>query len=108
MYTRQQVLLGSADGSGITGNPVFIGDFDKVTVSRQTSTGSAVNMVLQGSNEDGFTAAIPATSWSNLTTITGAGLYTVDPGFRWIRSTRSIIGTSASSNETHILEGKTV
>lgn len=108
MYTRNQVLLGSADGSQITSNPFFIGDFDKVTVSRQTSTASAVNMTIQGSNDDGFTAAIGAATWSTLTSIPGAGLYTIDPGFRWLRSTRSIIGTSAASNETHVLEGKTV
>ncbi len=54
--------------------------------------GSPSTVTVQGSNDDGITAAIA--NWSNLTTIIGAGMFNITPGFRWIRAIRSNVTTA--------------
>lgn len=120
-YTKNKVALGSAN-SNITSLPYYIGDAQFLTVSIQTSTASALgSTTIQASNADGFGTGSESTDlnlnsagalWSTLTTITSAGVYNISPsvgpigtsaggmGFAWVRSTRSIIGTSAASNVT--------
>lgn len=49
--------------------------------------GSPSTTTIQGSNDDGYTAAI--TNWSNLTAVIGVGMVEIDPGFRWLRCIRS-------------------
>ena len=48
--------------------------------------GSPSTTTIQGSNDNGSTAAI--TNWSTITTV-GAGLYDIEEGFRWLRCIRS-------------------
>ena len=117
LYTRQQVNLGAAD-SGTTGSPWFVGDFVTLTVSIQTSSTSASRFTVMGSNLDGFQSTLSVNGgfgsyvqtgfgWSHITVITSQGLYTIDPGFRWINALRSDFNSgSASSNVTIIFEGK--
>lgn len=105
-YTQFQTNLGAAN-SNLTGQPWFVGDAATLTVSIQSSTGSASRYTILGSNADGFQTAlgtpsqtVPAGGWSFITAITSQGLYTIDPGFRWINSVRTVIDTSATSNVT--------
>jgi hypothetical protein len=49
--------------------------------------GSPSTTTLQGSNDDGRTAAIA--NWSTLTTVLSAGLINITPGFGWLRLQRS-------------------
>lgn len=95
-YTRSQVILDS-NSSG-TGTAYFTGDARIITFSVQTSTGSASRFTVSGSNADGFQAAIPETSWSVLTAVTARGLYTLDPGARWIRAEQPDIALSSASS----------
>ena len=81
----------SATSSTYTSSAFFWGDFEYGSV--QWSDGGNSTLTIQGCNEDGFGGtSVNATSgvtWSNLTAITSAGLYTIDPGPRWIRAQRN-------------------
>lgn len=105
MYTQRVDLLG-LDTSTFTSNPLLVADFRDMSLSIQTSTASASNITIQGTNVDGFTAAIPNGAWSTLTVIGTAGIQTVDPGIRWLRAIRDAIAVSANSNTTVSLQGK--
>jgi hypothetical protein len=76
----------SANSSSYTAGAYCVVDLRQMAVSLATSTTSASRLTLQASHEDGFTAAI--TVWSDLTAITLAGVYTIDPGMRWMRGLR--------------------
>ena len=97
-YTNSEVILDS-NSSG-TGLAYWTGDARLVTLSIQSSTGSASRFTVSGSNADGFQAAIPEASWSVLTTITTRGVFTVDPGCRWIRAEQPDFALSATSAVT--------
>ena len=103
-YTKNKSIL-SAANSNLTSPPIYVGDAFYMSFSRQTSTTSAANLTIQGSNANGFndvdlTLASSNTLWSTITTNTAAGIYSVSPGFAWIRAIRQSIGVSATSNET--------
>lgn len=100
-YTMPQTVLGSGS-SGSSGDH-FVGDARLLTVSVQTSTGSASNVTISLSNADGFQAAIPAASYSVATVLTKSGIFTVDPGARWMKVERADIAISATSNTTVLL-----
>jgi hypothetical protein len=111
-YTGYQINLGAAN-SNLTGGAWYVGDAATLTVSIQSSTGSASRYTILGSNGDGFQSAlgtpsqtVPAGGWSIITTITSQGLYTIDTGFRWINSVRTVIDTSAASNVTILFTQK--
>ena len=97
-YSKQQVLLGLASDSSGTSPAIFVGDARLLSLSRVTSTGSASNLTVSLSNDDGFTAAI--TSWSVVTILPNQGIFTIDPGARWLRAERALISISQTSNET--------
>lgn len=98
MFTRPQVILDS-NSSG-TGLPHFVGDARLLTLSIESSTASASRWTISGSNADGMQAAIPEASWSVLTTLLGRGLYTIDPGARWLRAEQPNFSLSATSANT--------
>jgi hypothetical protein len=75
--------------STTTSSPVFVGDYKRLTL-QIFGAGSA--FIVQGSNDDGFSAAI--TNWSTMTTLPAAGIYSITPGPRWLRSDRT--GSTAS------------
>lgn len=105
MYTRRYDLLGSAD-SAFTSRAIMVADFRDMSLSIQSSTASASNITVQGSNAEGFATAIANATWSNLTVIATQGIQTIDPGIRWIRAIRDGIAVSAASNTTVTLQGK--
>lgn len=85
MYTRDHSFFTAGSPSATTSSAWFVGDFQSLTVQ----FGSASTVTLQGSNADGFTAAIPDGTWSNLSVIAAAGIQKVETGFRWMRAYRS-------------------
>lgn len=97
-HTRPQVILTSSSSG--TGTPYFVGDARLLTLSIQTSTGSASRFTMSLSNADGFQAAIPEASWSVATVLLNAGIYTIDPGARWLRAEQPNFALSATSAVT--------
>jgi hypothetical protein len=85
-YGQSQSLFTT---SNLTSAAVFVGDFKRLSL-QVNGAGSA--FIVQGSNDDGFTAAI--TNWSTLTTLPAVGMYSITPGPRWLRSDRT--GSTAS------------
>lgn len=95
---KAKVILNSSSSG--TGTPHFIGDARLLSLSVQTSVDSASRYTISMSNADGFQSAIPAASWSVVTTILNQGIYTIDPGGRWIRAEQPDIALSATSAVT--------
>ena len=79
---------GAANNSAITSVSALVADWQIQTLSWQTVTDSASTLTVQGSLANGLTSAIPEATWSNLTALNAAGMYTIDPGSRWIRVVR--------------------
>jgi hypothetical protein len=77
--TRRLALFDGSSGqsSTFTSSWHLVADYDVMTVS----------LTLEASNDDGLTSAISFTS--TLTGITADGIYTVDPGMRFIRALRN-------------------
>ena len=110
----RSVNLG-ANTSLETGNPWYVGDFARLTVS--VTTGSAVGSrtTIIASNEDGFQSTLSSANrtlntnqWSIITTIVTPGVYTIDTGFRWINAIRdTAFSGQTASNTTVIFEGTT-
>ena len=111
---QRHVALGN-DTSNLTGAISWVGDFNQLTVSVHSSTGSASRYTIVGSNQDGFREALGTASqlvnnaaWSLVTVLTGQGIYSITPGFRWINGFRDNISVSAASNVTMIFNGAVV
>ncbi len=112
-YSGNHITLGAAD-SALTGSTWFVGDFRQMSLSIHSSTASASRYTVVGSNLDGFNTALgnasPTASnesWSIVTTVTSQGIFTIDPGFRWISAFRDNVSVSATSNTTIIFNGRT-
>src|SRR5437867_1438950 len=90
----------SAQSSTVTSNPVWCGDANTISVSIQSVAAVASVWSLDGNNGDGFLSALgtgtSGTDWSNITTITAQGVYSVTPGARWIRLVRPAVNSQAS------------
>jgi hypothetical protein len=88
LFSRRVDLFNgsSAQSSTYTSSAILVADYDNLTVSWLTDTGSASVFTVQGSNEDGLTASI--TTWSTVSTMNADGMYTIDPGVRWLRAQR--------------------
>jgi hypothetical protein len=95
-YTRSQVILNSSSSG--TGTAHFVGDARLITVSIVTSTASASKVTFSLSNDDGFQSAI--VNWSLATALPNAGIFTIDPGGRWLRAEQADIALSATSAVT--------
>lgn len=91
------ILTSSSSGTGLA---VFVGDARLISLSVQSSTGSASRFTISMSNADGMAAAIPETSWSAVTAILNAGIYVIDPGARWLRAEQPVFSLSATSANT--------
>lgn len=92
-YSRNYSLL-TVGSSTITSQPVFVGDAATMSVSLQTVGESVVS--IEGSSSDGFKAAIPENTWSNMTVLTANGIFAVQPGIRWLRARQAASSSSAS------------
>lgn len=88
-YTKNIALFDGTSGDSTTTTSAWqmVADFDVLSVSWNTDTGTASRLTLEGSNDLGTTSAIANSS--TLTGITVQGLYTVDPGVRFIRGIRN-------------------
>lgn len=94
---------GTSDNSStFTSSDFLIADYDNLVVSVQTSDAAASRLTLTGTLESGITASL--TTRSVLTTITIPGIYTIDPGVRYIRAERS----SLDSLGEVTLQGKSI
>ena len=79
MYTTVRQLYSSKGASDVTSEVVWVGDADYLSLHLPTASTTTV----QGSNDDGRSSAIA--NWTDLQTLTTAGVYTIDPGVRWLR-----------------------
>jgi hypothetical protein len=100
-HTRDEIILTSSSSG--TGLATWVGDARLITLSIRSSTASASRYTISGSNDNGFQAAIAEGSWSNMTTIVSQGIYTIDPGVRWIRAEQPVFSLSATSANTMII-----
>lgn len=83
--------------SGQTSNPVYIGDAAGGSLSLSLITADASSAyTVQGSNADGFTAAIPANTWSTMTVLGAGGIYAIQPGAAWLRAIESFSTSSGT------------
>jgi len=108
-YGRNKVMLGNSSdlSSTITSNAQLVDSFRQLSVSIQTSGTSARNVRIYGTNADGLETALVDDNFSLVTTIPQAGIYTIDPGMRWIKADRnpfSVASQSAASNTTVTLQ----
>ena len=112
-YGKHKVLLGNSSdlSSAITSNAQLVDGYRQLSISIETSGTSARNVRVYGTNAHGLDAPLVAGNWSLVTSIPNAGIYTVDPGMRWIRTDRnpfSVASQSATSNTTVILQANVV
>lgn len=111
--TKQHVCLGASSPSALTGNVFCAADYQTLTVSFQSSVTNGSRLTIIGTNDDGFQSALGTPSqtlnaggWSIVTVITSSGIYTMDPGIRWVNAFRDPGWASAGSNCTVVFEGK--
>ena len=83
-HEEKRYTLFSGPDSDLTSSVYLVQGFTQATIQSDEATS---NLTIQGSNDDGFSASI--VTWSDLTQITVAGLYTLDTGYRWLRAQRA-------------------
>ena len=96
---RTQTLFdsSSANSSTYTSEALLVRDYSQAqALSVLTTNTAASRFSVEGSLDDGLNAAIDANSWSNVTTLLADGVYTLDPGLRWIRVLRSALDSQAT------------
>jgi hypothetical protein len=98
-YDRSQIILTSSSSG--TGTPHFVGDARLLSLSVVSSTGSASRFTISLSNDNGYQSAI--VNWSVATVIVAAGIYTIDPGARWLQAEQPAFSLSTTSANTLIL-----
>ena len=87
-YTRNILIAAGTSSSSVTSPIALTADWNIVSLSWLTATTSASTLTVQGTLFSGVTATIPEAEWSTLTLLRAQGIYTVDPGARWIRVLR--------------------
>jgi hypothetical protein len=103
-YTPIPQVVFSGSGSTTTSSAYLVQDYNVISVSIASST-TVLQILIQGSNDDGLQSAI--VNWSSITSInpTGVaanifpGVFSITPGMRWLRF------GSPVSNCTLILAG---
>ena len=100
---KTHICLG-AQNSLFTGNPWYVGDAARLTVSISSSDTVVSKWTLIGSLADGLTSTLSSANptvntvlWSILTTITKPGMYTLDPNVRWINAIREDASTASKT-----------
>ena len=94
--SHSQILLGVDSGSSGSSPDIFVGDCRLLSISIQTSTTSASNITILGSNDGGFCTAIGFRSV--LTVLPNQGIYKIDPGVRWIQAQRASFAINATGS----------
>jgi hypothetical protein len=72
-----------------------------ISVSIASTAAVASVWSIDGNNAEGFQTALTggvagAGEWSNITTITAQGIYSVTPGARWLRVIRPAVNSMAT------------
>lgn len=108
-FSRHHTLLesGSTLSSTFTSNAFLVADWNAITLSYLTQAAAASTLTVQGSNNQGLlatsvTSNVTEGAWSNLTVLSAAGMYAIEPGVRWMRCIR----TSADSMALVQLAGR--
>jgi hypothetical protein len=85
----------SAQSSTLTSNQFYVGNLSHMALSVLSDGTAAASFKIQASLDSYVPVALPMTgpeptitNWSTLTTITLAGIYTVDAGLSWLRAIR--------------------
>jgi hypothetical protein len=106
-YCKPKVLLGlAAHTSGSSGSSpsIFVGDCRLLSLSVQTGSNTSASAVTVSlSNNHGLDSADSLLVWSTVTVLPNRGIFTVDPGARWLRAERANFAISGASNCTVIL-----
>lgn len=85
-YGRLDSLHSSVASSTYTSNAILTGAAATMSLSIISNVAGATSLwTVQACNADGLTATIPELAWSTVTAIPAQGLYTLDPGARWMR-----------------------
>ena len=88
-YSQQWMPLTSTNTSTYTSPAYAVIEYAAQSVSIQTLNAVTSLFTIQATNVDGSTTSIAEGNWSNVTAITSQGIYTLDPGARWMRVLRS-------------------
>ena len=95
-HSKLKTLLGPTtflSGSTNTSAPVFVGDCRLLSISVMSQVAGASVVTVSLSNTGGFSTD-SVFFWSTATLIQAQGIYTVDPGARWIRVERASASTT--------------
>jgi hypothetical protein len=80
---------------------MLIADLQEISLSLQTSGATTTSrFTVWITNSDGFQSPIAEADWSTITAINAPGVYTVDPGGRWLRVTRSALDSQGTCRVT--------
>ncbi len=113
-YGKNKVMLGNSSdlASALTSNAQLVDGYRQLSISIQTaSNDSAHNVRVYGTNTHGLDSSLVSGDWSLVTTIPQQGIYTVDPGMRWLQVDRNpfaVGSTSTLSNTTIMLQANVV
>ncbi len=80
--------------SGITSNPIYVGDATTIAASLTTVAASVVT--IQGTTDNLFTTSAASAAWSTMTVLTANGIYAIQPGAAWIRGVEAASTSSAT------------
>ena len=89
-------IFSSTFSSTYTSPWQLVADAATISVSWSTVNTSSSLFTIQGSNDEGTQSAI--TNASTVTAITSQGIYTIDPGIRWLRFQRHSLESLATAN----------
>jgi len=81
--------LYAGQGSNVTSSIFEVASAEDITL--QLDIASISTTTVQGSNATGFRTALAETDWSTLTTVVASTdqFLNIEPGFRWLRCSRS-------------------
>lgn len=85
MYTRFHDFYPTGASSLTTSAAYLAADFGVISIE----VGATSAVTLQGTNVEGFNVPIAEADWSNLSVIAAAGVFKVEPGFRFCRTIRT-------------------
>lgn len=86
-YDRHKLVFNSANSSTYTSNAILAADAATISVSWTTASGDASKLTIRASNDHGLDGTT-ITNYSTVTVLTAQGIYTVDPGARWLNFQR--------------------
>lgn len=93
---------GTVEASTYTSGPYLVADLrDYQALSWETVAAVASNLTVQGTLMSGATQTLREADWSTLSVAAAQGLFTIDPGSRYIR----VIRPAVNSLSTVIFHG---